>query len=55
MSRAFAAEFLAPAEQVSGMADDGLATDQIAEAFRVSEYVIERQGENRDRVALACA
>ena len=55
MSRAFAAEFLAPAEQVSGMADDGLATDQIAEAFRVSEYVIERQVENRDRVALACA
>ena len=55
MSRAFAAEFLAPAEQVFGMADDGLATDQIAEAFRVSEFVIERQVENRDRIAQVCA
>ena len=55
MSRAFAAEFLAPAEQVSVMAYDGLAIDQIADTFCVSQELIERQVENRDRIAQVCA
>ena len=54
MSRAFAAEFLAPVERVLDMRDGGRTVDQIANIFAVSQEVIERQVENRSRISQAC-
>ena len=53
--RAFAAEFLAPVEEVLSMRDDGRDTPTIAREFGVSASVIERQVENAARIARACA
>lgn len=53
--RAFAAEFLAPIDEVASMRADGLDLITIAADFGVSSQVIERQIENEDRIRLACA
>ncbi|MBF0307644.1 MAG: ImmA/IrrE family metallo-endopeptidase, partial [Alphaproteobacteria bacterium] len=53
--RAFAAEFLAPVEEIRSMAEDGRDMASIADEFRVSTVVIGRQIENADRIAAACA
>lgn len=53
--RAFAAEFLAPVNEVMSMRRDGRDAVSIAERFAVSTVVIERQIENASRVEEACA
>ena len=53
--RAFAAEFLAPVDEVLSMRGDGLDTDSIADAFGVSTEVVEHQTENAGRIRQACA
>lgn len=53
--RAFAAEFLAPIDEIASMRADGLDTDSIAAEFGVSPWFVERQEENTDRIAQACA
>jgi hypothetical protein len=53
--RAFAAEFLAPIEEVSSMLEDGRDTVSIADEFGVATTVIERQWENRARIKSVCA
>ena len=55
MGRAFAAEFLAPADEVVSMSTDGYDLSEIAGRFRVSEKVIEYQKMNHDRVVEACS
>lgn len=52
--RAFAAEFLAPIDEVMSMRDDDHDVYSIADRFGVSPFVIERQIENRERIADAC-
>ena len=52
--RAFAAEFLAPVNEVLSMRADGRDVVAIAEEFAVSAEVIERQIENAERIELAC-
>lgn len=53
--RAFAAEFLAPVDEVRSMHDDGLDAVSIAAEFGVSSAVVERQLENEGRIRTACA
>lgn len=53
--RAFAAEFLAPIEEVLSMHADGHDSMTIANEFSVSTTVIELQIENADRIRAACA
>lgn len=53
--RAFAAEFLAPIDEIASMRTDGLDTDSIAGEFCVSPELVKRQVENADRIAQACA
>ena len=53
--RAFAAEFLAPIDEILSMRNDGLDTDAVADAFGVSAELVERQEENADRIREACA
>ena len=53
--RAFAAEFLAPIDEIRSMHDAGHDTVSIADEFGVSTTVIERQWENRDRIDAACS
>lgn len=48
--RAFAAELLAPVEEVCSMENDGYDFDAIAEHFGVSPMVIEHQLDNKDRI-----
>lgn len=48
--RAFAAEFLAPIDEVEAMSDDGADIYSIADEFAVSTEVIERQLQNKDRI-----
>lgn len=48
--RAFAAEFLAPVNEILSMREDGRDTVSIAEAFAVSTEVVERQVENAGRI-----
>ncbi len=55
LGRAFAAEFLAPVEEILSMREDGKDTASIAAEFGVSEEVVERQWQNRDRIERACA
>ncbi len=55
ISRAFAAEFLAPAEAVKEMSEDGFDSDEIAPAFAVSSQVIVHQIQNIQRIRRACA
>ncbi len=52
--RAFAAEFLAPANEVQSMRGDGRDTVSIADEFAVSTTVNELQIENAQRIAAAC-
>ena len=53
--RAFAAEFLAPVDEIDSMREDGLDTLAMAHEFGVSTEVVERQIENADRIREACA
>lgn len=53
--RAFAAEFLAPIEEIASMRADGRDTDAIADEFGVSSWLVERQEENAGRIRQACA
>lgn len=53
--RAFAAEFLAPIDEIQSMLEDEHDEYSIANAFGVSSMVIDHQIENRDRIADACA
>ena len=55
LGRAFAAEFLAPVEEILSMREDGKDTASIAAEFGVSEDVVGRQLQNRDRIESACA
>ena len=50
MTRAFAAEALAPAERVLDMRESGWTTEQIGDALAVSTELVERQIENRHRI-----
>ncbi|WP_372423418.1 hypothetical protein [Salinarimonas chemoclinalis] len=53
--RAFAAEFLAPIEEIRSMEADGYDRLAIADEFGVSPEVIDRQIENASRIDEACA
>ncbi|HUZ12903.1 MAG TPA: hypothetical protein VMU93_08655 [Caulobacteraceae bacterium] len=53
--RAFAAEFLAPIDEIESMHEDGRDAVSIAEEFGVSTTVIERQRENKGRIQSALA
>lgn len=53
--RAFAAEFLAPIDEILSMRNNGLDTDAVADEFGVSAELVERQEENADRIREACA
>ncbi len=53
--RAFAAEFLAPIDEINAMLEDKRDTISIANEFSVSSAVIEHQIENRTRITQACA
>ena len=53
--RAFAAEFLAPVDEILSMKADGRDNESIAEDFGVSTVVIGLQIENRHRVESVCA
>jgi hypothetical protein len=53
--RAFAAEFLAPIDEIESMRRDGHDVVSIANEFVVSTVVIERQLENAARIRAACA
>ena len=52
--RAYAAEFLAPVNEVLGMDEDGKDTEEIADEFDVSSQVILDQLHNRQRIEEAC-
>ena len=54
-ARAFAAEFLAPIDEVLSMHEDGKGMDDMAEDFGVAKEVVERQWQNRRRIQEACA
>lgn len=54
-SRAFAAEFLAPIDGIRSMQDDGMSHSEIAADFCVAKEVVERQLQNQERIAEACA
>lgn len=53
--RAFAAELLAPIEEISEMRADGLDSEEISDEFGVSSVLIEDQIENTERIYEACA
>jgi len=53
-ARAFAAEFLAPIDEIRSMLADRHDLITIADAFAVSTSVIERQIENASRIDAAC-
>ena len=53
--RAFAAEFLAPVQNVLDMVDSGRDDYEIAGSFKVSPMVVAHQIENQDRIRQACA
>ncbi len=53
--RAFAAEFLAPIEEIRSMQEDEHDEYSIANEFGVSTMVIEHQVENRERIIQACS
>lgn len=54
VGRAFAAEFLAPVDEVQSMVMDKKDVVTIADEFAVSSVVIERQLENAERIERAC-
>lgn len=53
--RAFAAEFLAPIDEILSMQEDGMALGDIAADLGVAAEVVTRQLENRERIQAACA
>jgi Zn-dependent peptidase ImmA (M78 family) len=53
-ARAFAAEFLAPIDEVLSMWGDGADIATIADELNVSTEVVQRQLENQDRIKAAC-
>ena len=53
--RAFAAEFLAPIDEILSMQEDGMAVGDIAADLGVFKEVVTRQLENRERIQAACA
>ena len=53
--RAFAAEFLAPISEIDSMREDGKDEISLADEFFVPPTVIDRQLENRGRIAAALA
>lgn len=53
--RAFAAEFLAPVDEVRTMRVDGRDSASVAEEFGVSSAVVDRQLENQHRIEAVCA
>lgn len=53
--RAFAAEFLAPIEEILFMREDGHDVHAIADEFGVSAATVARQEENAGRIRQACA
>ena len=55
VGRAFAAELLAPADEVRSMATDGYDVPDIAGRFKVSERVVAHQLDNYERVVEACS
>ena len=54
VGRAFAAEFLAPVQNVLDMAREGLDSEEIASEFNVSPQVVQHQLDNSERIAEAC-
>ena len=54
-NRAFAAEFLAPVDEVLAMREDGKTLVEVSNAFGVIPAVIEHQEENEERIRQACA
>jgi hypothetical protein len=52
--RAFAAEFLAPIDEIRSMQADGRDVAAIADELAVDTTVVERQIENADRIVAAC-
>ena len=52
--RAFAEEFPAPGESVVDMCEAGYDTEEIADEFDVSSYVIEDQIRNQNRIRWVC-
>jgi len=54
VGRAFAAEFLAPIDEILSMKNDGRDIDSIAEDLYVDTEVVERQLENKERILEAC-
>lgn len=52
--RAFAAEFLAPVDEILSMQRDGKSRSEIAMDFGVSQEVVKRQLENQQRIQAAC-
>ena len=54
-ARAFAAEFLAPVDEILSMRRDGYDVRSIADEFGVSTETVERQEENAGRIRRACA
>ena len=54
-NRAFAAQFLAPVDEVLGMRESGRSLSEVARAFGVASAVIEHQEENKERIWEACA
>lgn len=52
--RAFAAEFLAPIDEIMSMQADARDRHSIANEFGVSPMVIQHQVENRERIGQAC-
>ena len=55
MGRAFAAELLAPADEVWSMSMDGYDVPDLAGRFKVSERVVAHQLDNHKRVVEACS
>lgn len=53
--RAFAAEFLAPIDEILSMRRDGRDIASVADARHVTNAVVEHQIENQHRIAQACA
>ena len=52
--RAFAAEFLAPVDEIASMLNDGRDVAMIADEFGVANEVVDRQIQNADRIRNAC-
>ena len=50
MTRAFAAEVLAPVERVSDLQASGWTTERISDVLAVSTELVEHQIENRHRI-----